>query len=409
MRALLHLLGNISPLIAGLVTAPLTARALGPEARGELAILMLCSVFIGLVGAFGLGLLARQAVAEDMSQAHGWSRRGRQLMMYSVMGAVVIGVGLGQVLSQDVPERFATVVFFALAGMSASKSIDANILIVAGLTKQFGMANLAASGLVCLGIVVAFLAGILQLWLVLAFNAGSLLVQMALIVLPRRRLLKGISEGEFKAERLKPLLGRAVRAWRSQVVEASLLRVDSLVFITQSSVQVVGYYSVVVLIPQTAYQTFLTIIQYSYATAPKEKIRERTRLTWQICLAGSLPLVVIGAIGAQILVPVLFGEAFSPSLELLLPACAMTVGLAAMAPVLQHFAVSPTGDNWFPWTMGLLIAVCWWVGTQTTASFAVTFMGTVFVVVGSVYVYWLAGPKILRFSLVSWVALFRRC
>src|SRR6185437_12942724 len=127
MRALLHLAGNIAPLIAGLVTAPLTARALGPEARGELAIVMLSSIFVGLVGAFGLGLLARQAVAADLGQAHGWSRRGRQLMLYSVVAAVVIGVGLGQILNLDLPERMATAVFLALAGMSASKSIDANI------------------------------------------------------------------------------------------------------------------------------------------------------------------------------------------------------------------------------------------------------------------------------------------
>jgi hypothetical protein len=329
-------------------------------------------------------------------------------MMYSVLAAIVLGLGLGQVLNLDVPERLAAAIFFALAGMSASKSIDANILIVAGLTKQFGVANLAASGIVCVGIVLAFLGGVLQLWLVLAFNAASLLVQMVLIVLPRRRLLRGIHEGEFKSEKFRSLLGRSVRAWRSQVLEASILRVDSMVFITQSSVQAVGYYSVVALIPQTAYQTFLTIIQYSYATAPAAKIRERTRVTWQICLVASVPMIVAGSMGAIVLVPVLFGEAFNPSLDLLLPACAMTVGLAVLAPVLQHFAVSPTGDSWFPWAIVVLIATCWWTGTQTDPSLAVTLMGIVFFLVGGLYVYWLAGPKIFQFSLSGWTSLYGR-
>ncbi|MGO4651539.1 hypothetical protein AB4068_07570 [Arthrobacter sp. 2RAF22] len=370
--------------------------------------MMLSSIFVGLVGAFGLGLLARQAVAADLGQAHGWSRRGRQLMLYSVVAAVVIGVGLGQILNLDLPERMATAVFLALAGMSASKSIDANILIVAGLTKNFGIANLAASGAVCFGIVIAYFSGTLQLWLVLAFNAGSLLVQMTLIVLPRRRLLKGIDEGVFKPERLRSLLHRAWRAWRSQVVEASLLRVDSMMFITQATVQTVGYYSVVALIPQTAYQTFQTIIQYSYATAPKTGIRQRTWLTWQICMLASVPIVTAGALGAVVLVPLLFGPAFGPSLDLLLPACSVTIGLAALAPVLQHFAVSPTGDSWFPCTMIVLIATCWWLGKQTNPSLAVTVMGGVFVLVGGLYVYWLVGPRILRFSIGSWAILFGR-
>ncbi len=329
-------------------------------------------------------------------------------MWYSVVAAVAVGVGLGQVLNLDLPERLATAAFLALAGMSASKSIDANILIVAGLTKHFGIANLAASGTVCLGIVFAYFAGALQLWLVLAFNAGSLLVQMALIVLPRRKLLKGIDEGVFKAEKLRSLLHRAWRAWRSQVVEASLLRVDSMMFITQATVQTVGYYSVVALIPQTAYQTFQTIIQYSYATAPKTRIRERTWLTWQICLLASVPIVAAGALGAVLLVPLLFGPAFRPSLELLLPACSVTVGLAALAPVLQHFAVSPTGDSWFPWTMIVLIAGCWWIGKQTNPSLAVTVLGGVFFLVGGLYVYWLAGPRILRISIGSWAVLYGR-
>ncbi|HKU25288.1 MAG TPA: hypothetical protein VJQ54_07425 [Candidatus Sulfotelmatobacter sp.] len=311
-------------------------------------------------------------------------------------------------MNLDLAERAATAAFLALAGMSASKSIDANILIVAGLTKHFGIANLAASGTVCVGIVLSYMAGHLQLWLVLAFNAGSLLVQMALIVLPRRRLLKGIDEGAFKAEKLRSLLHRAWRAWRSQIVEASLLRVDSMMFVTLSTVQVVGYYSVVALIPQTAYQTFQTIIQYSYATTPKTKLRQRTWLTWQICLLVSVPIVLVGGLGARILIPMLFGPAFSPSLELLVPACSVTVGLAALAPVLQHFAVSPTGDGWFPLTMIALIAMCWLLGRQTNPALAVTVMGGAFVFVGSLYVYWLGGRSIFRVSLNSWAVLYGR-
>ncbi|MCA4133062.1 oligosaccharide flippase family protein [Arthrobacter sp. M4] len=408
MRILLHLAGNIAPLIAGLVTAPLTARALGPQARGELAILMISSVFIGLVGAFGLGLLARQDVAKDLGQAHGWSRRGRRLLIYSSAVAAVLGVGLTSYLRLDPAEGIATVIFLSLAGMSASKSIDANILIVAGHTKQFGAANLTASLFLCVGIVAAFLGNVLQLSVVVGLNAGSLLLQMFLIVVPRRRLLRNTPESPFDAERVRVLVRRAWRAWRSQVLEAGLVRADSLIFITQATVQTVGYYSVVALIPQTAYQIYLTLIQTSYARSPKMKLRDRTWLSWQVSLCISVPLVASATVAAVLLIPILFGEAFRPALELLVPAASVTVGLAGMAPVLQHFAVSPTGDAWFPIVLMAIAVACAVVGLFTSAAIAVSFLGVAFTVVGAFYTFLLVGGKLFRFSPSSWRELYGR-
>lgn len=409
MRALLHLLGNIAPVLAGLITAPLTARSLGPAARGELAILLLVSVFVGLVGALGLGLLARQAVSADLGQAHGWSRRGRRITYAAILGATAVGYVLSQSMALEAKEAIAVTGLFALAGMSASRSVDGNILIVAGRTNQYGAAGLAASITVCIGIIIAFLLGMLELWVVIALNATSLLVQMAMIVIPVRQVLASVGESEFIAEALGSLVRRALRAWRSQVTEAALIRSDSLMFITQSTIQTVGLYAVVSLIPQVAYQVFQTLVQFSYAASPALRIRQRTRLLWQATVGAGIVLSIVGGVLAVPLVPTIFGSDFTPSLEYLWPACLMTVGLAGMAPVLHHYAISRTSDRWFPVALLLFLIASWGFGSLTNTSAGVMLLAGLLMMLSIVYIYLVAGR---RAFCVSWPALremYKKC
>lgn len=408
MRAVLHLAGNVAPVLTGLVTAPLTARALGPEPRGQLAVILLIAVLVGLAGAFGLGPMARQAVSEDIGQAHGWSERGRRVTLFSATIAALVGVTIGVTLDLSLWETIVSIALLALAGMSASKSIDGNILIVAGRTKQYGLANLVAAGTIGLGIVLAFVFGWLTLTIVIALNAIALVVQMSYVGIQCRLFLARIEAGQLEQESFKTLVPRAWRAWRSQLVEATLLRSDSLLFISQASVTVVGLYAVVALIPQVCYQVFQTLIQHSYATSPAVRIRQRTMLLWQFCILLSLPLAVLGGVAGFIVIPVLFGPAFIPSLELLFPACAMAICLAGLAPVMQHFAISPTRDSWFPIVcLGVAVAA-WFLGIKLGSAWGVVSLAAGFVLVSGAYVYLLGGARIFCFSPSAFARLFGR-
>lgn len=408
MRAIVHLAGNIAPLLAGLVTAPLTARALGPVARGELAIVMLVSVFIGLVGAFGLGPLARQAVSEDIGQAAGWSKRGQKVTLVSATAAAVVGSFTALLLGLALRETFAAIFFFAIAGMSASKSIDANILIVAGRTRQFGTANLASAATICIGIVGAYYFGLLTLWFVIAVNAVSLVIQMSYVSYHRRIFLRGVAPTVFHKTTKRSLGGKAWRAWRSQLLEAALLRSDSALFIAQGTVALVGYYSVVALVPQVSYQLYQTAIQQSYAKSPTLRIRQRTTMLWQVCVLLSIPVAGMGALAGIVLIPIFFGPAFEPSVQLLLPACAMVISLGSLAPVLQHFAVSPTGDAWFPVVCFIVGAAAWFAGTQFGSATAVILLAGGFLLTAGWYVYFLSGNRMFCVSSEDLKGLFGR-
>ncbi|MGO4251334.1 hypothetical protein AB4Y81_03620 [Paenarthrobacter sp. TAF1] len=348
-------------------------------------------------------MLARQEVAENPGTMHEWSRRGRKISGISIAISLTLGLTLGFGLGLQSEELLATAALFTVSGMSASRSIDANILIVAGCTRQYGMANLAASATVCLGIVAAFAAGILSLWLVIALNAASLISQMILIVRSRRRLLKSTLAQPSQYVRFVSLIGRAWRAWRSQVVEALAIKADSILIISQASVHIVGLYAVMALVPQISYQIFQTVIQHSYASAPLMRLRERTRLLWQVCVLMSIPLAGVAAVGAILLVPMLFGPAFSESLNWLVPACLVAIALASLAPALQHFALS-NRDSWFPFVLLGCVLVAVACGLFFNSAVSLTIMASLFFGTGSLYVFLAAGPKMFAFS---WTAIRR--
>lgn len=406
MKAVIHLAGNIAPVLAGLVTSPLTARSLGPSARGELAILLLVASIVGLVGAMGLGLLARRAVAEDLGQAHGWSRRGRRITLFAMAFSIVAGVFIARFLGLAVNEAWAAAALFAFAGMSASRSIDGNILIVAGRIKQYGTANLAASASVSLGIVVFFSLGLLNLWIVIALNAASLVIQMLCISIPMRRLLGSTVESSFVPEPFGRLISRAWRAWRSQILEASVIRADTLLFAAQTNVQTVGLYAVVSLIPQMTYQVVQTLIQASYAASPSLRFRVRVRVLWQVTVVVGVLLAVLGSIAAIPLIPLLFGHAFEPAVGLLLPAALVTIGLAALAPALHHYATSTTQDSWFPLTLLFIASACWLAGDLLTPSWGVALAGALFLALSATYMYLLAGWKAFVIRRGDWLRLY---
>lgn len=408
MKVIIHLAGNVAPVLAGLVTAPLTARSLGPSARGELAILLLVAAIVGLVGAFGLGLLARKAVAEDLGQAHGWSRRGKSITLFAVVIAAGAGVSIASALSLEVDETLAAAALFAFAGMSASRSIDGNILIVAGRTKQYGAANLAASASVSLGIVAFFCLGFLSLWNVIALNAASLVIQMLCITIPMRRLLNSIPKTDFRPEPLKKLATRAWRAWRSQMLEAGVIRADTLLFVALTNVQTVGLYAVVSLVPQMAYQVVQTLIQSSYAANPLLRSRIRIKMLWQITVAAGALMAVLGSLAAIPLVPLLFGPAFEPALALLVPAGLVTVGLAGLGPTLHHYATSEAQDTWFPTALLLTVGASLLVGVLTTPFWGVALVGLLFLALSAIYMFLLAGRRVFIVSLADWLKLYGR-
>ena len=122
-KSIIHLAGNLFPVVSGLLTAPLTARSLGVDARGQLTIILLVSTAITVVGNFGLSWVARADVARDPSLARAWNRLGVRAAFLMLPFALVIGVVLSKALSLSAMESVVVLALFGLSSLSASRGV----------------------------------------------------------------------------------------------------------------------------------------------------------------------------------------------------------------------------------------------------------------------------------------------
>ena len=343
----LHFAGNLSGLATGLVTAPLTARALGPDGRGEVAIVVVVSTVVMTVAALGLPWLARSEFVQDPMSLSFWRRRARNAGLLLFPLGAGAGIGLALTLGLAPAELAATTVLFVLSVFTAARGVEANALISMGRPGIFGAANLAASALTFAVIVIAFVSGVLSVLIVLWTTAASVALQVVLTVVFVRRMTREWEvELAARARELHSradhrggaLVSRAGRAWSSQIAESLAVRGDTIAVALMSPAAQVGLYSVVALIPQAAYAVFTTVVQTAYSRQRAGDELTRFMHVFHSCGVVALMLAFVAAPVAWWGLPIVFGDDFTAAREYLPAALAITVGLGAFVPVLQRMS-----------------------------------------------------------------------
>lgn len=345
-----HLIGNLAPLLSGLITAPLTARALGAAGRGEIALLITVSAILITVGTFGLGWLVRDAVAHDPLSVDYWRRKARMLAIALLPMSIVIALMMSNWLRLSPWETIVTCLLYGIGAFAATRSVEGNALVSLGNTTALGLANVAYAALVVSMTVGLFFLGVLDVANLVIANGLGLLVQMLVLWLKLRRQrrdkLSALAQrtNELRTDpaySTREVLKRAGVAWRTQLVDTASLRADTLLFGGFTSKQVLGLYSVVALLPQVAFAVYMTLIQRSYAKSPRLAPEVRLRVLMQGCMAVGVSGCVIGIPLAYIGIPWLFGPDFTAARQYLIPGGLMMLGLAALTPVMVDLSRRP--------------------------------------------------------------------
>lgn len=339
-RALVHYTGNLSPVLSGLITAPLTARALGVDGRGIVALIVLVSTTLITIGAFGLGWLAREAIAEDPLSFGFWRRKARLVSFAAAPLFAATAAILSLALQLSVIELVLVLVFYVIGAFSVVRSVEGNGLIALGRNHSLGVVNIAYSTTVATLIIVFFVVGILNVALTVVANALGLLVQIVLLTRFVRsatatsRVYEAMRAKDMATDPqwgIRSLLAKSGRSWRAQVLDAAAVRLDTVLVALFANVRQVGLYSVVALLPQIAYVSCLTIVQTSFARSPRLDRDLRVALLFQACLIASFGLTAIGLPVAYWGIPIFFGAEFTDARDYLLSGSVMAVGLAGMS------------------------------------------------------------------------------
>jgi O-antigen/teichoic acid export membrane protein len=345
-----HLIGNLAPLLSGLITAPLTARALGTAGRGEIVLLITVSSILITVGTFGLGWLVRDAVAHDPLSVDYWRRKARMLALALLPVSIVIALTMANWLRLAPWETIVTCVFYGIGAFAGTRSVEGNALVSLGNTTALGFANLSYAALVVGMTVGLFFGGVLDVANLVIANALGVSIQMFVLWVVMRRQRRNnrtalaqrtIELRRDPAHSTREVLRRAGIAWRTQLVDAATLRADTLLLGGFATKQVVGLYSVVALLPQIAFVMYSTLVQRSFARSPGLTPEVRLRALMQGCMITGIAGCVIGIPLAYMGIPWLFGPDFTAARQYLLPGGLMMLGLAALTPVMVDLSRRP--------------------------------------------------------------------
>lgn len=311
------LAANGAILLLGVVSGMLAARLLGPSGRGELAIVTLWPMALGILGNLGMN----QAVAFFTAQQP--ERRNGLFTAAMVIGAAqgVLFAGLGYfLLPLLLGGHEASVLqlarwFLLFIPLSFLSGYLLNLLQGAMHLNAYNLSRMLGAAWYTLVVVALFLSdradiGTIVTWQLAGYGVNGLL-NFWLV----RRLL-GV-HWQWDASVVRPVLSYGAKTQLGGVTYYLNQRLDQLVMSVWLEPQALGYYVVAVALasPLTIIPTAIGIVTLpaaarETAVAAQAVIRRSVRTVLLLCVGSALALFLL----VPYLLPLFFGEAFRPAI-----------------------------------------------------------------------------------------------
>jgi O-antigen/teichoic acid export membrane protein len=313
---LISTLGNIAPVVAGLVTAPLLAQSLGVSGRGELA--AATAPLLLAIGAITFGV--PEAVTYHVARGIGRTRTiavraGLSLLIAGLLATAVVYATADQ-LSGDQPELAHLI---RLAAFAITPG-----LLVGGVRGY-------AAGRSLWGLIAAerAVSALLRLLTVVVLSVlGTLTPLSATIAIAATTIGGGcVYLGLFRSkyERSAPLTDQppqilrfGMGLWMGTLAGILLSRMDQLVMVPLSGTYMLGIYAVAVTISEIVLVFNKSVRDVVFSAESVENQADRLSQASRI----STLVTAVGAVGIGILsipvIPWLFGSDFAPAIPVTL-------------------------------------------------------------------------------------------
>lgn len=318
------------PVVTGLITGPLAARALGPTGRGQAAAILAYTAVLPFVyqGGLNAALLYFRSREPTAAPALFGTALRWALATVPVSCGMAMLVLVGPLSS--LPTSVRVVGFFVLGSTSLTTltALCQPFVVIEGSLRTIANVQMVPVVLSAVAVVTLYIThGLTPVSYLLAAQAGTVL---ATIIMVRGTRIR--PRGSYP---LRPLLRFSLRSFPSQVAGLANLRLDQILIAPLIGAHDLGLYAVAVTIaslPLGIAQAVANRAQGAIAAvagtddfiAEASKYFRITGLVATICCLG------LGAI-VPVALPLLYGDAFSGSIMPLIVLLPGTVSLALLA------------------------------------------------------------------------------
>ncbi|MCY1717622.1 lipopolysaccharide biosynthesis protein [Microbacterium sp. SL62] len=323
-----------------LLSAPIVARAIGPEGRGETAAVLAVTYMWPLIAGLGLPLEVRRVAAES-GEAH-VLRTARLWMAFSFAPSLGVAAVLTFTLfdSFSTPERLAAALAISVTPFAISWMCDQSVLISRIQYGRVAIVQVLQPLVYVTLISLGWLFGIIGVSYVLISNAFAVVVTCSVSALLVRVSLRGprLPLGQTLRSSL-PFAGNSV-------ADATTNRLDQLLALPIMGGQAAGLYAVAATAGALAMPlghalaaSAFNAVARTPATQRDSVIVVRTREALAVSLVASVMVIAIIPLG----VPALFGSQFETAVG---PAIVCTVGgVAAIAGYVNTLSLAGAGKG----------------------------------------------------------------
>ena len=330
-----RLLVQLSPLI----TAPVVARALGPEGRGYYAACFAAMILTPVVLGVGLPLVVRRRAANETAAPA--LRSVYFLIPLAIPFAVGIGILVEKTLLSGIDPH--TGVLY-IVGMGCSVLFigtlcTQSVLIAEQSYRSIAIVQSIQPISLTAGIVIGWVAGSLTLDWILIVAAISMFSSFVAGLALTRIPLRG------KRETIPGMLREGVTYSGSQIAETANVTLIQVLAVGVIGAAETGFLAIAVTIaglPLTIAHTVTAVI-YKDAAAVDRRSSVLTGIAVRVTVLAAVVPTVVLALSAPIAIPLIFGQAFVPAVDTTLLALSASVFLAGGYVLAQILAAQNKG------------------------------------------------------------------
>lgn len=301
-------------------TAIITARVLGPSGKGQLAILTLTAAIVVAVGGLGLG----QAVVYYIA---GRRRSLKEIASSSLLCHAVIGIIIAALLLlvaaffretiyTGLPYSYILLVIALVPFMVITSS---QLGVIQGLYKipVYNFLHVLQPALFLILLVLLIIVGQGHLkGAIVAWGVAQTAIFLGTLIVVLRE--RGIGLSGINAGAIKGLLSFGAKSWVGNLLKSFTYRIDIFIVAYFLSSTDVGYYAVAVAVAEVIWRipnAIQTVLFPRIASFDKADARRFTPIVCRqaVLLTGVACCLLLAIAG--VLVPFVFGQAYSPSIS----------------------------------------------------------------------------------------------
>ncbi|MBO9626639.1 MAG: oligosaccharide flippase family protein [Microbacterium sp.] len=335
------ILSRLAAVALGFVSAPLVARALGPDGRGVLAAVLAAAFILPIVLGLGLPVEVRRKASVGIIGPE--LRAARDLLWMAFVPSTAAGIAIAVALlhNQDQSLLVTAAVCIALAPASLWWMIDTGVLIGRGSYGSVAILQVLPPLFTLFVVTVLFAVGQLTVGSALIASTSGQIANSVVSTLLVRVGFRGKRRARFE------MLRTSLKYWGNAVADAVTNRLDQVIALPILGAYQAGLYSVAVTIgglPAAVGQSLGGTFFRSIATTEGEARRHEVALAIRVSLLAGVLAAGLIALLAPWGVPFVFGAEFTDST---LPTLLYLIGSAlGVGGYVASLALAAIGFGW---------------------------------------------------------------